>query len=256
MSTESLVTVDDLSKSFTDSSGNILSIIEGISFTIPKRKIVTFLGASGCGKTTLLKIIAGLDLPSRGTIQTLIKAPGPKIGFLQQGERLLPWRSVLENVSLGLELTGSDKKSARRAALTMLERVEMLTFKDYFPSQLSGGMTQRVLVARTLITNPSLLLLDEPLGQLDVIGRKEIATIIKRYINDHDASALLVTHSVEEAVFISDLIFTLKRRPSQITNRFNLDGEQYPSLKKIERKDSFDIVLHALLGTLQEGTRP
>jgi len=241
----------DLSRSYRDSDLNPLPIIENISFELPQNKIVGILGASGCGKTTLLKIVAGLDRPSSGEILSELKRPGPKIGFLQQGERLLPWRTVIDNVALGLELCGETSEAARVLARQILRTVEMDAYQYHFPAQLSGGMTQRVLLARTLITKPTLLLLDEPLGQLDIIGRKSLAMIIRNYIDEHQATALLVTYSVEEAVFISDYILTLSRRPAKIIKRFNLTDQSVDGFDQIRRASSYELVLNALLLALK-----
>ena len=246
----SILSARAISKSFRESTGDQLSVLDELSFSLPPNKIVGILGASGCGKTTLLRIVAGLDKPTGGEVVSSLKRPGAKIGFLQQGERLLPWRNVTGNVALGLELEGFTKQEAQRSAIAMLQTVGMEEFQKHFPSQLSGGMTQRVLLARTLITRPSLLLLDEPLGQLDIIGRKALASIIRKYIDDHNASALLVTHSVEEAVFIADYIFTLSRRPSRIVSRYSLSSDCPADFERIDRATSFDTVLKSLLVAL------
>ncbi len=246
-----ILSIENLSKSFSDKGGNLLAVIDGLTLSLSQGKITTILGASGCGKTTLLKMLAGLELPDGGSVHSNITRPGRAIGYLQQSERLLPWRTVLENVALGLELIGEDKKQAQIKSRALLDEVGMLDFSSVYPSQLSGGMTQRVLLARTLITEPSLLLLDEPLGQLDLVARKELARTIRNYVHEHAAAALLVTHSVEEAVFISDVVFTLSRRPSKIVERFNLvSGADAKADGSLDRQSSFDFILQALLRAL------
>lgn len=246
-----ILSIENLSKSFSDEDGNSLPVLDGLTLSLSRGKITTVLGASGCGKTTLLKLLAGLKSPDGGSINSKLTRPGRDIGYLQQSERLLPWRSVLENVALGLELTGEDKAKALIKSRALLEEVGMLDFSSVYPSQLSGGMTQRVLLARTLITEPLLLLLDEPLGQLDIVARKELASTIRDYVHEHAAAALLVTHSVEEAVFISDVVFTLSRRPSKIVERFNLGSEEdAKTTGTLDRQASFEFILQALLRAL------
>ncbi len=224
-----------------------MPVIEGLTLSLSPGKITTILGASGCGKTTLLKLLAGLESPDSGSIQANIRYPGESIGYLQQSERLLPWRTVLENVALGLELLGEEKSQAQNRSRALLEEVGMLDFVSLYPSKLSGGMTQRVLLARTLITNPLLLLLDEPLGQLDIVARKALARTIRNYVHKKSATALLVTHSVEEAVYISDVVLTLSRRPSQIIERFSISNDSTTRKEgTLDRLSSFQVILEGL----------
>jgi len=246
-----LLAIDNLSKSFAKGQGESLRVLEELTLSLSEGKITTILGASGCGKTTLLKIIAGLELQDAGTISSHFSRPGRAIGYLQQSEKLLPWRTVLENVALGLELLGETKRHSQSKASSLLNSVGMLDFSSVFPSQLSGGMIQRVLLARTLVTEPSLLLLDEPLGQLDLLARKELAKTVRNYVQERNATALLVTHSVEEAVFISDVVFTLSRRPSRIVERFKINDGNMPC--SLERESSFEVVLQGLLRALGGG---
>lgn len=249
---DALIRVQGLSRSFIVKEDRTFSVLRDVSFDVPRGKIVSILGASGCGKTTLLKILAGLDRTGGEAVQSPIARPGPQVGYLQQSERLLPWRTVLDNVALGLEMTGSGKSEARVAARKVLVDVGMADYEARYPSELSGGMTQRVLIARTFITRPSILLLDEPLGQLDIVARKALAKNIRDYVQQTAAAALLVTHSVEEAVFISDIVLTLSRRPARIVDRFILGGSStQPDLVTIDRDSSFEVVLGALLKTLQ-----
>lgn len=231
------IQIEELTKRFPRTDGSVLSILEDLSFELPAGKIVSILGASGCGKTTLLKIIAGVLKPDSGRVRAPFDRPGPVLGFLQQGERPLPWRSVRNNISLGVELIGGRSRDLDR----LIAKVGLADFAAALPSQLSGGMIQRMLVARTLATEPKLLLLDEPLGQLDIVGRRDMARVIRDYVKETRASALLVTHSVEEAVFVSDTVITLSRRPARIVKKFEMDQD---------RERSFDLVLKSLLGAI------
>lgn len=253
MAPVNLIQVDDLWRAFPDQSGGMTSVVESLSFSLAEGTITSLLGASGCGKTTLLRLIAGLDIPSRGRIVSELELPGPKLGYVQQGERLLPWRSVLENVALAGELLGSSRQGAEKLAEQALVDVGLKDVAERYPSQISGGMTQRALLARAFLTKPRLLLLDEPLGQLDIIARKELAAIIQRYVRANRAAALLVTHSVEEAVFISDTVLTLTRRPSTISERFALSSEALRhGEKRINPATSYEEIQGALLRALGE----
>jgi ABC-type nitrate/sulfonate/bicarbonate transport system ATPase subunit len=248
-----LVTASDIWRSFKDRNGETTPVLEGLTFSLNAGTITSLLGASGCGKTTLLKIVAGLDRPDRGEIVSNVELPGPKLGYIQQGERLLPWRSLLGNVALALELIGVPKREAEDAARQAVADVGLSDVALRYPGQISGGMTQRVLLARAFITKPSLLLLDEPLGQLDLIARKELAAIIRRYVTTHHAAALLVTHSVEEAVFISDTVLTLTRRPARIRERFSLTGHAVTKESVVVNpENSYETVQRGLLNALEQ----
>jgi NitT/TauT family transport system ATP-binding protein len=253
MSADDLIQVNNVWRAFPAQPGRVTSVIEGVSFCLAAGTITSLLGASGCGKSTLLRIIAGLDVPDRGDIITTLELPGPKLGYVQQGERLLPWRTILENVALASELLGISKKNGESLALQALNSVGLGDVASRYPAQISGGMTQRALLARAFITEPLLLLLDEPLGQLDIIARKDLAAIIQRYVRSRGAAALLVTHSVEEAVSISDTILTLTRRPSTISERFVLTSNAARSGEQtLNPETSYDVVERALLHALRD----
>jgi NitT/TauT family transport system ATP-binding protein len=256
MSSTQLVTAHNIWRSFVDHD-EVTPVLAGLSFTLAAGTITSLLGASGCGKTTLLKIVAGLDAPERGEIVSRVERPGPKLGYVQQGERLLPWRTLLGNVSLALELIGARKREAEDRAWQALKEVGLHDVAMRYPDQISGGMTQRVLLARAFITKPSLLLLDEPLGQLDLIARKELATIIRHYVSANQAAALLVTHSVEEAVFISDAVVTLTRRPARICDRFSLTplGAIENSVA-LNPESSYETVQRSLMRALEQPLEP
>lgn len=248
-----LIQAKNVWRAFPGHSGGVTSVIEGISFNLASGTITSLLGASGCGKTTLLRIIAGLDAPDKGEVVSTLERPGPTLGYVQQGERLLPWRTILGNVALALELLGTSKREAESLALEALKNVGLSDVALRYPAQISGGMTQRALMARAFITNPTLLLLDEPLGQLDIIARQELAAIIQGYVRSRGAAALLVTHSVEEAVSISDTILTLTRRPSTISERFVLTENAAKSGEEVvDPETSYEVVERALLRALKD----
>lgn len=255
LKSDSALTVNALQKSFLSASGTSFAVLENLTFDLPRGAIVGILGASGCGKTTLLRIIAGLDRSDSGTVESKTVRPGPRVGYLQQSERLLPWRTVLGNTALGLELCGTPDSHSRAKADSALCQVGMESFRSAYPRQLSGGMSQRVLLARTLAADPELLLLDEPLGQLDILGRKALAAQIKRYVQQKHAAAVLVTHSVEEALFISDIVLTLSQRPARIVGHFALNEAFAASAQDYLRPESsFEKVQSSLLAALGESS--
>ncbi len=191
-------------------------ILHNIHLELNEGEITCLLGKSGCGKSTLLQLCAGLLLPQSGRIHSTIQRPGQYIGYMQQSGGLLPWRTIYQNIALGLELTNrpiDDDKITR-----LLEQLGLLDKKHVFPHELSGGQKQRVSLAQQLILEPKLLLLDEPLTALDVVLRQEIAQLIKDQIKQRGISALIITHSIDEAVFLADQVCILQNNPASIAS--------------------------------------
>jgi ABC-type nitrate/sulfonate/bicarbonate transport system ATPase subunit len=244
-----MLSIDSVGKSF-EANGRLLRVLDAVSVTVSPAEITCILGASGCGKTTLLRIAAGLSQPDSGRSDSTFARPGPRVGYLQQGERLIPWRTVRQNLLLGFELLGEASGDPNEAVREALERVEMTGYEDAYPAQLSGGMTQRVLIARTLTTKPGLLLLDEPISQLDIVGRKLLGQVIHNYVKRERSAAIIVTHSVEEAVLLADSIYILSRKPASIVTTYRLtDGP--PENGAVSRSEAFSSVHTALLGAVQ-----
>lgn len=212
-----VLTAQHIAKSFFRNDGK-MTVIEDISLALAEGEVLCVLGASGCGKTTLLSILAGLLQQDGGRIESRMQRPGPELGFMQQADKLLPWRTVTENVRLGLDFARIEASKALQKSFSILERIGLADFAASYPAQISGGMKQRVLLGRTLALDPKLLLLDEPLGHLDIIGRRDMADMIRQYIKNSGASAIVVTHSVEEAVFIADRILVLTNRPARVAS--------------------------------------
>lgn len=235
-----------LKKGFVQSNGTEQTVLEDVTFSLSTGEVTCLLGASGSGKTTLLRILAGLDPACGGCVETDIKRPGQRLGYLSQNDRLLPWRSVQENVALGLELLGEKGQPALQAATDLIKAVGLDAFATSKPSALSGGMEQRALLARTLSTSPILLLMDEPMSNLDVLARQELALLIRQYVRKNDATALVVTHSVEEACFLGDRILLLTRSPAHIFREIKLSDE-IAKEGCINRKCALDAVMKELL---------
>jgi NitT/TauT family transport system ATP-binding protein len=209
------VTVKDLQVRF-----GALSVIDGMNFSIAAREFVSLLGPSGCGKSTLLRVIAGLIAPSAGAVS--LGGDGMRVGLMFQKPLLLPWRSALDNVLLPIELERGGNR-AGPADLARAERVLSLVrlngFEEAYPHQLSGGMQQRVALARALMSDPDLLLLDEPFGALDELTREalnEELLAIWRSAETRVKTVVMVTHSIAEAVALSDRIFVFAPRPARL----------------------------------------
>jgi NitT/TauT family transport system ATP-binding protein len=243
-----VLSAQNIGKTFRQSDGRSLTAIQDISLELHAGEITCLLGASGSGKTTLLRILAGSAMQDKGNVRSDVLCPGPQLGYLSQSDRLLPWRSVVANVALGLELTGIDKQAARQESLAVLRHVGMEGFADSYPAQLSGGMQQRVILARMLALKPRLLLLDEPMSSLDVLARRELATLVKRYVVDRQVAALVITHSVEEACFLADRVLLVTRSPARLFKEIRLSDT---GDKGMLRAKALDAVMHDLLAALE-----
>jgi NitT/TauT family transport system ATP-binding protein len=196
-----------------------LTAVENLSLDIPAGQFVSLLGPSGCGKSTLLRMIGELERPSEGTIQ----ADSGGVGFVFQDAHLLPWRRVIDNVALPLELAGTDKVERRGRAEIALKMVGLPGVERLYPNQLSGGMRMRVSLARALIGNPSLLLLDEPFAALDEISRQQLDDLLRDLWQQSNLTVIFVTHSIHEAAYLSERVIVLTRRPSRIVIDHSID---------------------------------
>jgi len=198
-----------------------VAAVDEVDLHIAPGEFVALLGPSGCGKSTLLRIIAGLDKPDSGSIQA-----GPaqrQIGYVFQDAHLLPWRNALRNVALPLELSGVPRAERLTAATQAIERVELADAVARYPAELSGGMRMRVSLARALVTNPSLLLLDEPFAALDEITRQQLDEHLHRLWFERRMTVIFVTHSIMEATFLAQRAVVLTRRPARVILDHRLD---------------------------------
>jgi NitT/TauT family transport system ATP-binding protein len=192
-----------------------LRALDNITFGVRLREFVCFLGPSGSGKTTLLKTLAGLLQPTSGSVHFMYRHR-PKIGMVFQQASLMPWRTVTENIQLPLELEGVKKIEARNKAREMIRLVGLMGFEDAFPRDLSGGMAQRVGIARALIHDPDLLLLDEPFASLDALTRERMWTELSNLWQARQKTVIMVTHSINESLFLADRVLVLTQRPGKI----------------------------------------
>jgi len=221
--------VHGLNHSYETNSG-ILPVLSDISLRVEPGETISIIGPSGCGKSTLLMCIAGLVSPSSGQISVSGSSPRQAmetqaIGFAFQDSGLLAWRTVRENICLPIELCRNEKTStrAREKVDRLLSLTHLTKFQDFYPGQLSGGMKQRVSLARALILDPKILLLDEPFGALDLLTRTELSVELSRIIFDTCIPTILVTHSLEEAVFLGTRVLFMSKLPGSIQEELSVD---------------------------------
>ncbi|MEF3303990.1 ABC transporter ATP-binding protein [Paenibacillus sp. GYB003] len=203
-----------------------LEVLSGIDFTIEKGEFAAIVGPSGCGKSTVLRMIAGLDKPSEGRVLAGGKPtdkPSPERVLIFQEHALYPWRTVEDNVGFGLELAKVPPKERRERIDEVLEKVGLSGFQKYYPAQLSGGMKQRASIARALVMNPEVLLLDEPYGALDAITRLTMQNELIKLWRGSGKTVLLITHDIDEAVYLADTIYVMSPRPGRILTKVNAD---------------------------------
>ena len=210
------VRVADLVKDF---DGGVRAL-GGISFDVPRGELTTLIGPSGCGKTTTLKIIAGLVEATDGRVEvngTPVSQPGPERAFVFQDFALMPWATVLRNAAFGLELRGVPRKEREQVAREYVAKVGLARFENAYPHQLSGGMRQRVGLARALAVDAEILLMDEPFASVDEQIRRKFQEDLLSLLADENKTVIFVTHSIEEAVYVSDQVVILTRGPSMVS---------------------------------------
>ena len=213
------VSLDRVTKFFAGRSGDVTALAE-LSLSVGTNEVLGVVGPSGCGKTTLLELACGLDEPTKGSVavegERAPKARLARCALMPQGDLLLPWRSALDNAGLALELKGHRRAQARARALPLFERLGLAEFARARPDELSSGMRQRIAFLRTLLAGKPILLLDEPFGSLDSITRADMQEWLAGMLLDEPRTVLLVTHDVEEALFLSDRVLVLSSRPGRI----------------------------------------
>lgn len=253
-----LLVVDQVAKTFVDGPRPVAAL-RPVSFRVDEGEFVCVLGPSGSGKSTLLRVVGGLLAPDSGHVHfegTPLTGPHRDIGFVFQSTNLMPWRTVVENVLLPTEVQQRRVTDADRArACELLALVGLDGFAQAYPKQLSGGMSQRVVLARTLMHNPRLLLMDEPFGALDALTRERLNVELLRIHRLQAKTVLMVTHSISEAVFLADRIIVLGRRPAQIVAQLPID---LPRPRRVEEMGSarfaaLTMEVRRFIGHLGEG---
>jgi NitT/TauT family transport system ATP-binding protein len=221
-----------------------LDVLQGIDLAVARGEFIALVGPSGCGKTTFLRIVAALEPATSGEVLLdgrAVRKPGGDRGFVFQSDNLLPWRTVLANALIGPELAGQAGAGERRRTLDLLKLVGLEGFEDYYPRQLSGGMRQRVNLARALAINPEVLLMDEPFSALDAQTREIMQTELLRIWDEGRKTVLFVTHQIDEAVFLADRVVVFGRRPGRIRETVEV---QLPRPRALALKRTQDFVAY------------
>ncbi|MDH5508019.1 MAG: ABC transporter ATP-binding protein [Anaerolineae bacterium] len=224
-SADSMLNVSNLSVTFPNGNGG-LAVLDGVSFAIQPSQFVSVVGPSGSGKSTMLRILAGLLPASQGQVilhGAAVSGPRPGVGFVFQNANLMPWRTVLENITLPLELQGQPLSAARTQAQELVELVGLQGFEESLPRDLSGGMAQRVAIARALVHDPDLLLLDEPFGALDALTRERMGAELLHIWQQRRKTVVMVTHDITEALFLADRVLVFSDRPAHLKLDLGVD---------------------------------
>ena len=237
------VRCDGITVRFTTERGTVTAL-DGISLAIAPGSFLTLLGPSGCGKSTLLRVIADLAMPNAGNVSVLGGPPetarrNRDIGFVFQDAALLPWRTALQNVELPLEVGGAAARPGNRSPAELLKLVGLEGWENAYPHELSGGMRQRVAIARALVSGPKLLLMDEPFGALDEITRDRLNEELLGVWESTGTTIVFVTHSIYEAVFLSQQVLVLAARPGRVRQLVNID---LPSPRRLAMRETPEFV--------------
>lgn len=230
-------------RDFVTPSGDTYTAVRDINLVIPPGTFVSVVGPTGCGKSTILNLAAGLLSPTEGQVLSFgkpVSGLNARAGYMFQQETLLPWKTIVDNVRLGLTMRGVSSKAAKRDAKSWLKRVGLAGFEDRYPHQLSGGMRKRASIAQTLITGPDILLMDEPFNALDVQTRQVMENELLQLWQDSDMSVLFITHDLDEAIALSDEVLLLSSGPgSSIIGRFDVDLPRPRDLMTVRDQPSF-----------------
>jgi NitT/TauT family transport system ATP-binding protein len=221
----SMIVVDKVSRGFDRKTGQVLAL-DAVDFEVREHEVVAVIGRSGCGKSTLLRIVAGLLAPTGGRVLVAgepVTRPRRDISVMFQRPALLPWRSVLSNVLLPVQVLGLDRRRHTARAHELLELVGLQEFATRLPHELSGGMQQRVSLCRSLIQSPKVMLMDEPFSALDALTRTELTVELQRIWREHPLTVMFVTHSIEEAVVLADRVVVLTPRPGRLRKLVDVD---------------------------------
>ncbi|MBI2371557.1 MAG: ABC transporter ATP-binding protein [Deltaproteobacteria bacterium] len=237
--------------------GGPVHALADVTLQVGRGEFVSVVGPSGCGKSTLLKIIAGLLLPSAGQVRVdgvRVSGPHPGVGVVFQSPVLLAWRTILENILLQIEVRHLSKAQYRKRALDLIALVGIQGFEDKLPYQLSGGMQQRAAICRALIHDPPLLLMDEPFGALDALTRDRMDLELQRIWLESGKTVLFITHSIPEAILLSDTIVVMSARPGRVQELVQVTFPRPRDLKSLARPEAVEAIerIRAIMGTVPD----
>ncbi len=247
--------IDRLSKHFSTQTGKLV-VLDDINLSIQAGEFVCAVGASGSGKSTLLRQIAGLDRPSSGEVRiegNRVTSPGPDRGMVFQHYTLYPWMNVQQNTEFGLKLQGVSKRERRERASHYLQIVGLENFAQALPRELSGGMKQRVAIARSLVSEPKMLLMDEPFGALDIHTKEIMHQFMLELWERTKVTVFMITHDVKEAVFLSDRIFVLGNRPGRVQKELKIDLPHRHA--SIDRHHTFHTYCDEIVASMRQTQR-
>ncbi|MCC7347429.1 MAG: ABC transporter ATP-binding protein [Variibacter sp.] len=253
------IKTDRLSHRFLGKTGTPTTALTDVTHRFPAGKVTSIVGPSGCGKSTLLLILRGLLSPTRGAVTFQYDdgrggtgpGPRPRMATVWQSFNLLPWRTVLDNVAFGLELAGSSKAERHARALEAIRAVDLVGFEQHYPGQLSGGMRQRVGLARGLVMSPDILFLDEPFGALDAQTRLYLQEQLAAVVESSGKTVILVTHSIEEAIFLGDRVVVMTARPGRIAADLAVELPRPRSIE-LQNDPRFGELFAEIYGLLRE----
>ncbi len=248
------IQIKDVRKSFSGQGGEEVKAVAGVDLTVADNEFVSIVGPSGCGKSTMLEMVGGLTEPTSGEIlidNEPINGPHPAVGLVFQQESTFPWRTVIENIAFGLEMHGVPKQERLERSRELIELVGLQGFENRYPGELSGGMRQRVAIGRTLVMNPGVLLMDEPFGALDEQTRLILGEELLRIWSKTKATALFITHSIEEAALLSDRVLVMSARPGVIRKVVTVDLER-PRDSSVVSTPEFGHITGAIWEVLRE----
>lgn len=235
------IRISNASKVFQSWDGEAVVALEGIDLDINANEFVTLVGPSGCGKSTLLRLLAGLIAPTDGVLEidgTAITEPRKETGIVFQQATLLPWKTVLDNVLFPLSIMGALKSDSDQVARELLELAGLDGFEMKYPDELSGGMQQRAAICRALVHDPEILLMDEPFGALDALTREEMSLELLRIWTERPKTIVFVTHSITEAVLMSDRVVVMSPRPGRVAEIIDVPIDR-PRTFEVEARDDF-----------------
>ena len=244
-----ILEIKNLSKNYHDIKGEIKAI-DDISFNVYEKDFISIVGPSGCGKSTLLSILSNIEEKSSGEI--IWNKNDIVIGYMLQNDCLFPWRTVLENASLGLEITNKNTKENRDYLLYLLETYGLKEFINKYPESLSGGMRQRVALIRTLAIKPDILLLDEAFSALDSQSRMKVSEDVYNIIKKEKKTAIMVTHDINEAITLSEKVIVLTNRPAKIKSIYDIEFKNERSSLNTRKEENYNTYYDAIWRDLNE----